>query len=159
MRIRDLLRCIAIAFAAFSAPLATAQAAPTVRYQVDQNGDFVLIGNTVGHDCGNGTPAPTVGTLPMNCGSSISDSAPDIFWSADTPGAGQATADTSITVAQARSTAVLGVPQGATVTYAHTKCGGSDAAARFAAIPNAEPPVIPTLPFDHGCAAHHSTVS
>src|SRR5690606_42141359 len=46
-----------------------ADAAPTMRYQIDQHGDFVMIGNTLGYDCGNGTPAPIVGAVGA-CGGS-----------------------------------------------------------------------------------------
>ena len=37
---------------------APALAAPSQRIQVTQNGDFVLLGNTLGQDCGPGVPAP-----------------------------------------------------------------------------------------------------
>jgi hypothetical protein len=46
-----------------------ASAAPALRKQVDVQGDFVLIGNTLGHDCGN-APAPVVGTVGA-CGIDI----------------------------------------------------------------------------------------
>jgi uncharacterized repeat protein (TIGR01451 family) len=95
-----------------------AAAAPVLRLQVDQNGDFVLIGNTIGHECGAGTPAPVVGTVSCAGSANNADSAPDLFWRADAPGAGQAQANTGVTLAQARSTAVLGVPPGATITHA-----------------------------------------
>ncbi|MBK8256574.1 MAG: DUF11 domain-containing protein [Polyangiaceae bacterium] len=94
-----------------------AHAAPSLRVQVDQKGDFLLIGNTIGYDCAAGTPNPVVGTVGM-CGNNTSDSAPDILWRADSPMDGQAQANGGITVAQARSTAVLNVPAGATVTHA-----------------------------------------
>lgn len=102
----------------------TASAAPALRVQVDQRGDFVLLGNTLGHDCGNSTPAPVVGTVGA-CGNSQGDSAPDILWRADEPAAGQAAANTSITVANARSTAMLALPPGATVTHAYLYWAGA----------------------------------
>ena len=93
------------------------EAAPTLRLQLDQRGDFLVIGNTIGHDCGNGTPAPVVGTVGA-CGMSQGDTASDVFWRSDSPAAGQAEANTSVSAAQARSTAILAVPPGATVTHA-----------------------------------------
>src|SRR5262249_5542315 len=44
------------------------------------------------------------------------DTAPDVFWRSDSPNAG--TARTSNAVALARSTAILKLPVGATITYA-----------------------------------------
>jgi len=97
-------------------------AAPTLRKQVDQRGDFVLFGNTTGFECANnaGVPAPVLGTVdcPGGQGGAIRDTAPDVFWRADDPALGQATASQVFTAAQARSTAVLSIPSGATVTYA-----------------------------------------
>ncbi len=55
----------------------TARAAPTLRVQVDQHGDFILIGNTIAHDCAPGGPAPLVGTIGA-CGTSTTDDAPDV---------------------------------------------------------------------------------
>jgi len=94
-----------------------AGAAPTLRMQVIQHGDFVLVGNTLGHDCAAGTPAPVTGSV-MNCGSNLEDSAPDVFWRSDAPASGQAQANGMFTVAQARSTAILVLPPGAQVTHA-----------------------------------------
>ena len=89
--------------------------AVTKRYQANQAGDFVLIGNTLGQDCGSQTPSPVVGTVGT-CGGSTSDTSPDVFWRADDSGG--AAASTAITPATARSTAILSIPSGATVTYA-----------------------------------------
>jgi uncharacterized repeat protein (TIGR01451 family) len=97
---------------------ALAGAAPNLRQQVDQHGDFALIGNTLGHECAGGTPAPMVGTVGA-CGNRTGDTAPDVFWRADAPAAGEAQANDTITVANARSTAVLRLPAGATVTHAY----------------------------------------
>src|SRR6188474_2373504 len=73
-----------------------AHAAPTLRIQVDQRGDFVLFGNSSGFECASnaGVPAPIVGTVdcPPGQGGAITDTAPDVFWRADDPAAGQATA-------------------------------------------------------------------
>lgn len=113
-----------IAFFTFLICLFTAQsasvtvyAAPVRRLTVTQRGDFVLIGNTLAQECAAGTPAPVVGTVG-NCGSNITDSAPDVFWRADAPALGSAQADTTVTLAQARSTAALSIPAGAQVTHA-----------------------------------------
>ena len=95
---------------------ATATAAPALRKQLDVQGDVVLIGNTLGQDCAL-APAPVVGTVG-GCGSSTADTAPDVFWTADDPGPGQASANVSIGPKEARSTAVLAIPTGAKVVYA-----------------------------------------
>ncbi|WP_437876756.1 hypothetical protein [Sorangium sp. So ce513] len=100
-----------------------AHAAPALRVQVDQRGDFLLIGNTLGHECGrDDIESPVLGDIGP-CGSNTGDSAPDTFWRADSPVEGQAEASTSITAEQARSTAVLAVPAGARVTHAYLYWG------------------------------------
>ncbi len=108
--------------AALACAGATAHAAPVLRVQVNQPGDFLLVGNTLGYDCDTGTPAPVVGTLAadacMQSTADLDDSSPDVYWSADDPAAGECLADTTTPVSQARSTAVLAVPPGATVTHA-----------------------------------------
>jgi clumping factor A len=103
-----------------------ALAAPKLRVQVSQKGDFLLIGNTLGQDCRKDItlPAPVggddAGTGDIgNCGTmNLVDSAPDVFWRSDDPAAGEALADIAVTPAQARSTAVLNLPVGAKVTHA-----------------------------------------
>jgi uncharacterized repeat protein (TIGR01451 family)/MYXO-CTERM domain-containing protein len=102
----------------------TASAAPILRVQVDQKGDFLLIGNTIGYDCAGGTPAPVVGTIGA-CGANTADSAPDIFWRSESPAAGQAQANNTIALGQARSTAKLNIPVGATVTHAFLYWGAT----------------------------------
>ena len=73
------LRKAAAAGALALAVLCSARAeAAALRYQVDQKGDFVVVGNTLGFDCGPGVPAPLVGTVGA-CGSSTSDTAPECF--------------------------------------------------------------------------------
>ena len=52
-----LLAVLCTGLCAVFAP-ALAQAAPVLRVQVSQRGDFLLVGNTVGFDCATGTPAP-----------------------------------------------------------------------------------------------------
>ena len=87
------------------------------RFSIDQRGDFVLLGNTNSYDCGNSPVTPLVGTVGA-CGTSTNDTSGDILWRADAPDAGLASANTGITLAQSRSTSMLALPAGATVTYA-----------------------------------------
>ncbi len=103
-----------------------ASAKPKIRVQIDQKGDVILIGNTLGQDCraGVGIPAPIVGTVG-NCGTdavSINDSAPDVFWNASDNGT--AVADDTVTVQQARSAAMLQLAAGQRVTYARLYWAG-----------------------------------
>lgn len=101
-----------------------AQANPAPRTQVVQRGNFLLIGNTLAQDCGAGVPPPLVGLLGA-CGTNTADTAPDVFWRADSPSSGQAQANSSITIAQARSAAVLQVPSGAQITHAYLYWAGN----------------------------------
>jgi len=101
-----------------------AQGAPSLRVQVSQKGDFALIGNTLGHECAPGTPAPVVGTVGL-CGVNLADSAPDVYWQADAPAPGQAQANTLVTLGQARSVAVLDIPDGGQVTHAFLYWGAT----------------------------------
>ncbi|WP_158617679.1 Ig-like domain-containing protein [Corallococcus sp. CA049B] len=96
-----------------------ASAAPALRYQVDQRGDFVLFGNTLSQECRSGTPAPLVGTVGA-CGSNITDQASDVHWTTDGL---TAFADTSVDPADTKSQAVLVLPAGAVVTYARLYWG------------------------------------
>ena len=125
-------RSILIAAALLGASVGTAHAAPTLRVQVDQHGDFLLIGNTLGYECAAGTPAPVVGTIANGAcnqgnNNNINDTAPDLLWRSDAPAAGQALASTANTPATARSTAMLTVPTGATVTHAFLYWGATNA--------------------------------
>jgi uncharacterized repeat protein (TIGR01451 family)/MYXO-CTERM domain-containing protein len=99
-----------------------AEAAPTLRYQVSQKGDFVLFGNTLAHDCAG--PAPVVGAVTGCQGNNRPDS-PDLYWRSDAPAVGQAQASPAITPAQSRSTAMLVLPSGATVTKAFLYWSGA----------------------------------
>lgn len=117
MRVRT--RAFAIALAAAAGLLGAGRVeAAALRYQIDQRGDFVLFGNTVAQDCGSGVPAVTVGMTASgaSCGNNRTDTAPDIFWRSDD--AATASAATTVTVANARSTSMLAIPAGATITYA-----------------------------------------
>jgi len=97
--------------------LPQAHGAQTVRFTTDDHGDMVLFGNTLGHDCGPGIPAPLVGTVGA-CGANFGDSSIDVFWRSDSPMVGGAEASTAITPTMARSQAVFQLPVGATVLYA-----------------------------------------
>lgn len=107
----------AVALAATWLGARSSAGAPQLRVQVEQRGDFVLIGGPFGQDCAPGTPAPIAGTVGA-CGTFVDDSAPDVFWRSDEPMDGQALADVAITTTQARTTAVLALPPGAAVTHA-----------------------------------------
>jgi clumping factor A len=111
---------------------ASAEQKPRVR--VDQRGDFALIGNTIGWYCASNAQRPLVGAAPVGsdvdqCGVSGSDSSADVFWRADDPAAGTARAALGISVDQARSTALLTLPKGATVTHAFLYWAGRRTAA------------------------------
>lgn len=102
----------------------TASAAPVKRFGVDQKGDFHIVGNTLGHDCRGGVPAPLTGSVVGACGSNTGDSAPDVFWRSESPTTG-AEANTGVAPAGARSTTRLGLPTGATITYARLYWAGT----------------------------------
>lgn len=104
-----------------------AEAAPTKRYAIATRGDFVIFGNTLAQDCGAAVVAPKVGTVGA-CGTNTADTAPDVFWRVDDPNAGDAKADNTVTAAMARSTAVLKLPNGATVLRAQLYWGGKQTA-------------------------------
>ena len=133
--------CLAVCLVGVGA----AQAAPVLRTQVTQHGDFVQIGNTLAYDCVGGMPAPVVGMVGA-CGDNTSDSAPDIYWSADEPAVGQAQANTSITPAQARSTAMLTLPAGAHVTHAYLYWAANSTAANKGAQATIERPSVFSQP-------------
>lgn len=114
------LSLLASALAAMSTNMPAAEAAPTKRFQTDDRGSFVVIGNTVGQDCRIGVPQPVVGSVDyLLCGLlGLGDSGIDAYWRSDSPGSGQAFAGILNTSNVARSSAVLTLPAGATVTYA-----------------------------------------
>lgn len=106
-----------------------ALAAPSLRVSVDQAGDFALIGSTLGHDCSKSTPLPVVGEVG-GCGtnaSTVPDSAPDVLWRADSPEAGDAEANAMIAPGEARTAAMLELPQGAKITHAFLYWGARNA--------------------------------
>ncbi|EYF06429.1 internalin, putative [Chondromyces apiculatus DSM 436] len=59
-----------------------------------------------------------MGTVEVDCGANSADTGIDMVWRADEPAAGQALSSTTIAMTDARSTAVLTLPPGATVTRA-----------------------------------------
>ncbi|HYQ18264.1 MAG TPA: DUF3344 domain-containing protein [Polyangiaceae bacterium] len=111
------LTSAALALTLLALASSAVHAAPALRKQVDQRGNFVLFGNTLGQDCGAGVPKPVVGDVG-ECGSDTTDTAPDVYWQADAPGAGRAQANVGVAVGSASSSARLRLPSGATVTYA-----------------------------------------
>ncbi|MDC3984848.1 MopE-related protein [Polyangium jinanense] len=102
-----------------------AAAAPNLRVQVDQKGDFLLIGNTLGHDCAGNAPGLPLVNIVGSCGNNATDSGVDILWRSQDPLPTQASAINTITAAQARSTAILTIPAGATVTHAYLYWGAT----------------------------------
>ncbi|RJS21344.1 hypothetical protein DRW03_18260 [Corallococcus sp. H22C18031201] len=104
----------------FLLPVAS-RAAPGLRHQEDQHGDFVLIGNTLAQECAAGTPAPVVGTVGA-CGTATADTAPDVFWTLE---GGSARADLQVAPSASSSQAMLTLPAGALVTYARLYWGAT----------------------------------
>lgn len=100
------------------AVLPVAHAAPKLRFQIDQHGDMLMFGNTVGYDCRPGIPVPVVGDVNPDCGLFTTDSSADAWWRSDEPSSGRASASTMVSNANARSTAMLELPMGAQITYA-----------------------------------------
>jgi len=104
----------------------SAAANPSLRKQVDQRGDFLLVGNTLAFECGEvigaaSVPAPLVGNV-VNC-PDYNLVGPDIYVRSDDPSDGMARIDPAIAAGDARSTAVLTLPQDAKVTYARLYWG------------------------------------
>jgi clumping factor A len=92
-------------------------------------GGFTIIGNTLGADCKPTAPAPIVGTV-SGCGELTTDTADDVFWRADEPGAGEARASVAIDAARARSTSVLELPPASNVVYARLYWAATASVAR-----------------------------
>jgi uncharacterized repeat protein (TIGR01451 family)/MYXO-CTERM domain-containing protein len=89
-----------------------AAAPPTLRHQADSQGDVVVLGATLALDCSSEVPLPPAGST-ASCATQtlVTDTAPDLFWRDNL-------ANASITPTQARTSATLVLPAGATVTYA-----------------------------------------
>jgi uncharacterized repeat protein (TIGR01451 family) len=121
-KLSDMLRALG-AVAALGTLTSTAAAQQVIRTQIDVEGDFKLIGNTLAYECSQipGNPnTPVVGTVAGGActQSNTSDQGPDLFWISDNPADGQATADISFTADQSRSTAWLNVDPTQSVIYA-----------------------------------------
>lgn len=122
MQQRPLYRLALLAPLLYALSPSVALADPALREQMDLRGNFVLFGSTLAHECAPDVPAAIVGVI-NNC-PDTNLAAPDVFWRADDPSAGMARADSSITAAQARTTSVLKLPDGARVEYARLYWGG-----------------------------------
>jgi uncharacterized repeat protein (TIGR01451 family)/MYXO-CTERM domain-containing protein len=110
---------LGLAFLALSTlGVRTALADPVLRWAGSLNGDFAWIGNTSAQECDARARPPVVGTVGA-CGTNTADTAVDVFWStSDDPLDPVPRAGTQIGAAEARSTAMLGLPAGANVVYA-----------------------------------------
>lgn len=102
------------------------EAAPDLKWQVDQHGNFTLIGNALSQECSERNvsptvPAPVVGSVG-EC-SDTSSTASDIYYRSDDPNADNLRVDRAINAADARTTAVLELPSDATVTHARLYWG------------------------------------
>ncbi|HEY5960754.1 MAG TPA: isopeptide-forming domain-containing fimbrial protein [Polyangiaceae bacterium] len=119
MRSAKLLTYTCLGFASALLVPTAGSAAPLLRKQVDQHGDFVMFGNTLGWDCSiSPTGRVLTGSVSGCNGTGTADTGIDVYWESDFPGTGQAQASTNITMANARSTAMLVLPAGARVSYA-----------------------------------------
>jgi hypothetical protein len=104
-------------------------AVPKLRFQTDVKGDIIAIGNALAQECramdtlGQAVPPPVVGMVG-SCGDplTIGDSSPDVLWRAEDT---MARADNTLMIDQARSSAMLKLPQGAQVVYARLYWGGN----------------------------------
>lgn len=116
-RCRAFLPALSVASVLF-AGVAEAQTKP--RVQVSQNGDFLLVGNTLAQNCSADPASIVVGSVDLatGCGKDT-DTGADLFWKSDAPSDGQATAALTLAPNEAAATTVLTIPAGATVTHAY----------------------------------------
>ena len=84
---------------------------PILRHQEDTRGDVVVFGSTLAFDCGAGVSAPPGATTSCAGQLNVDDTAPDIYFRDNT-------ANSSILPTEARTSATLSLPAGATITYA-----------------------------------------
>jgi hypothetical protein len=105
----------AAAVAGLASLASLAQAAPLSRYEDVVAGDVVIIGSSIGHDCGAGV-APPAGATATCPALSEPDTAADCYWRDSAAGAGAASA--------ARTSANLDLPAGATVVRAQLYWAG-----------------------------------
>ncbi len=89
---------------------------PVLRHQEDLHGDVVAFGSTLGYDCGAGVAVPSGASAACVGQTNTTDTAPDLFWRDNA-------ANATITAVQARTSATLVVPAGATITYARLYWG------------------------------------
>lgn len=108
---------ISVAYVASLLVTTPALAEPTLRKQVDQAGDFVLFGNTLGWDCSVDTGLILEGTAACSTATNgtTADSAIDLYWRAAN---GAASATSATASDEARSVSVLVLPNHAQPTYA-----------------------------------------
>ena len=104
-----------LALAVLLAP-AAALGAPALRFQIDGPGGYLVLGQTFGYDCGSGNPPPA-GSTTSCTGVFDGDPAPDLYWRDNL-------ATPATTASDARTSANLVLPAGATVTYARLYWGG-----------------------------------
>ena len=112
-----------------------AQAAPVLRKTADVRGDILVIGNTMGWDCGAGNTPPAGSTVTCT-GVLDADTAPDLYWRDNDASATRLATD-------ARTSATLTLPSGATVAYARLYWS-----AILAGTALAEPPADTNVTFD-----------
>lgn len=84
---------------------------PILRHQEDTRGDVVVFGSTLAFDCGAGVAPPPGAVASCANQLSTSDTAPDLYFRDNT-------ANASVLPTEARTSATLSLPAGATVTYA-----------------------------------------
>ncbi len=89
---------------------------PVLRHQEDLHGDVVVFGSTLAFDCGAGVAAPAGSTASCAGQLNVADTAPDLYWR-------DGLANAMITPTQARTSATLVLPPGATITYARLYWG------------------------------------
>jgi clumping factor A len=92
------------------------------RVSLNQHGDFLILGNTMGWDCAAVGASPIVGTVG-SCGSNVIDTSPDVLWRSNDAG-GTAVADASITPELARTSAMLILPPGASISHVYIYWAG-----------------------------------
>lgn len=101
----------AVSLLALCSVSGSVSADPVLRHQVDQRGDVAVFGAPLAYDCGSAVAPPDGATASCSGQLETSDSAPDLYWRDDI-------ANSSISASQARTSATLDIPAGATVTYA-----------------------------------------
>ncbi len=88
-----------------------AAAGPSLRFQGDVHGDVRVIGAPLAFDCHAQEQVPPGATVSCATESSVTDTAPDLYWRDNL-------ADATVAAKQARTAATLELPSGATVLYA-----------------------------------------